>query len=97
MMLWDKKKAMTAIMSKRSKDGSVESAPMQPSSAKEEDGAMDGRHAAAQDIMMALNEKHPGKLMEAMSNFMDMHAARNKSEKAEDSTPVVPAQPKSES
>jgi hypothetical protein len=96
MIIFDKKKAMQTIMSKRHpKDGSVSSAPMATEAAQDEDGMPDGRHAAAQDILSAMHEKSPQKLMEAMANFYDLHAMH--SQKSDDTEPEVPEQPDSES
>jgi hypothetical protein len=77
MIIQDKKRAMTTIMSKRNpKDGSMSAAPMSTEVTKNDEGEMDGRHSAAQDMMMAIHEKSPHKLMEAMANFHDLHAAK---------------------
>jgi hypothetical protein len=86
MMILDKKKALMTIMSKRN-DGSGEttSAPMQSEVVKSEDGEIDGRHAAAQDIMAAIHEKSPAKLMEAMANFYDLHMSRKMEPESEES------------
>jgi len=84
MIMIDQKKAMATIMaSRKNKDGSTDSAPMVPSAAQADDGSMDGRHAAAQDIISAMDEKHPGKLMEAMANFHDLHKAHMENEPEE--------------
>ncbi len=85
MIIPDQKKAVMTIMAKRSpKDGATSSAPMKSEVVKEEDGAMDGRHAAAQDVMMAMHEKSAHKLMEALANFMDMHMSRGDKNDEED-------------
>ena len=92
MIIMDKKKAMMTIMSKRNhKDGSVSSSPMQPQIEKDESGEVDGRHAAAQDMIQAFHEKDAHKLAEAMANFHDLHMAAKHTE------PEVPEQPDSES
>lgn len=78
-MIIDKDKAFTTIMGRRREsDGSVSEAPMQASDVKSEDGEIDPRHEAAKDILSALNEKHPGKLMEALAAFHDLHSAHPK-------------------
>lgn len=70
----DKKKIATIISSRKTARGeSLGSAPMQPEIVKTEDGEIDGRHVAAQDIMSALHEKSPEKLMRALGNFHDLH------------------------
>lgn len=78
MMLHDTKKALMTIMRKRSeKSGEVMSeAPMKSESVKDEDGEVDGRHEAAQDMLSAFHEKSPEKLMAAMANFHDLHAMK---------------------
>ena len=89
MMIWDKKKALTTIMAKRDpKSGERTAAPMQEQVSKDEDGEVDGRHAAAQDILAAMHEKNPQKLMESLANFHDLHmaAAQAPIEVAEDTT-----------
>lgn len=74
MLMFDKKKAISTVMqSRREKDGSVSGAPMVPSVMKDEGGEIDPRHEAAKDILSAVNEKHPGKLMEALAAFHDLH------------------------
>ncbi len=76
MMIMDKKKALMTIMSKRNpKTGETSSAPMAEQVSKSEDGETDGRHAAAQDVISAMSNKDPQKLMEAMANFHDLHSA----------------------
>ncbi len=76
MMMHDTKKALMTIMRSRkdSKDPGM-AAPMKTEEVKSEDGEPDGRHAAAQDMMMAMHEKSPEKLMQAMINFHDLHAS----------------------
>jgi len=73
----DKRKAMTVIMSKRSPKGEpLGSAPMKPEIVKTENGELDHRHSAAQDIMAAHHEASPEKLMQALGNFIDLHGAK---------------------
>jgi hypothetical protein len=84
MIIYDKKKAITTMMAKRDKDGNRSEAPMVPSEVKDEDGKEDPRHAAAQDVLSAMNEKHPAKLMEALAAFHDLHMMHKESAKAED-------------
>lgn len=74
MLIIDKDKAISTVMSRRrEKDGSTSEASMKPSEVKSEEGEVDPRHEAAKDILAALNEKHPAKLMEAMAAFHDLH------------------------
>lgn len=62
------------MMAKRdSKDGSLSTAPMKPEIVKKEDGSLDGRHSAAEDMMLAIKEGSAHKLMQAMANFYDLH------------------------
>lgn len=66
------------VMEKRSSKGESLSGPTPMNSEKvmKSDGSEDGRHVAAQDLMSAMNEKSPQKLMEALSNFIDLHGAQ---------------------
>lgn len=79
MLMWDKKRDMTSVMSQRKKgDEDYGPAKMKNESSMEEDGSMDGRHMAAQDILAAHSEGSPEKVKQAMINFIDLHmAARN--------------------
>lgn len=85
MFFDDDKKRVETIMSRRKPDGAKSAAPMKVEVVKDEAGVPDGRHAAAQDIMMAHAEKSPQKLAEAMSNFMDIHNSMKAMEPSEDS------------
>jgi len=81
MLLFDHKKAMATIVSKRnSKDGSMSSAPMKTEIAKDDDGSLDGRHSAAEDILMAIHEKSADKLNQALQNHHDLHMSAEKAE-----------------
>lgn len=78
-MLWDKKKAMGTLIAKRKENGGpreVGPAPMQNEIVKDQDGELDGRHMASQDMLAAFHEKSADKLMQALSNFMDLHLAQ---------------------
>lgn len=74
----DKMQKMGSSMGKRSPKGEHASGPtpMKPEIVKSEDGEVDGRMAAAEDMIAAFHEKSPMKLMEALANFIDMHALR---------------------
>lgn len=77
MFFDDSRKAITTMMAKRSEKGGPHTmAPtgMKPEETKTEDGQMDGLHAAAQDIIAAHGEKSAHRLMEAMSNFINIHS-----------------------
>ncbi len=77
----DKRKIATIISSKRSAKGEkLGSAPMLAEVVKDDKGEIDGRHVAAQDIMMAMHEKSPEKLMNALANFHDLHSGKSGSE-----------------
>lgn len=81
--MWDKKQAMqTMLQKRRSGGGPIEASAteMKPEVVKDEDGEMDGRHMAAQDMMSAMNEKSPEKLMQSLANFMDLHLAQPEKE-----------------
>lgn len=75
-MFWDEKKNITTIMSKRKPDGEkISAAPMKVEVVKDEDGKVDGRHEAAQDILAAIHEKSADKLNQALQNHYDLHAS----------------------
>lgn len=77
----DKKRIATIISSRKTAQGeSLGSAPMKPEIVKDEQGEVDGRHIAAQDMMAAMHEKSPEKLMRAMANFHDLHMSTRDNE-----------------
>ncbi len=83
MLIHDRKNAIQTIMSRRGpKGGEVTAgpAPMQSEASMTEPGEVDGRHAAAQDVIAAMHEKSPEKLMQAMANFHDLHAMMKEKE-----------------
>jgi hypothetical protein len=71
----DKKKIATQIVGKRDAKGERSMSPtaMKPEEVKTEAGEVDPRHLAAQDVIAALHEQSPLKLMEALGNFIDLH------------------------
>lgn len=76
----DPKKIATIIASKRPPGGGpklMHNIPMKPEKVMNEGGEVDGRHIAAQEMMGAMHEKSPQKLMEALSNFIDIHHSKN--------------------
>lgn len=77
MILPDDKKRISTIMASRksAKGEPLGSASMKPEIVKTEDGEIDGRHTAAQDIMMALSGKSPESLMKALGNFQELHSS----------------------
>jgi hypothetical protein len=78
MFFDDHKKHVTSIMSKRSPKGeALSQAPMKAEHVSDEAGEVDPRHLAAQDVLAAHHEKSPMKLMEALSNFIDLHDAHS--------------------
>jgi hypothetical protein len=84
MIIPDKNKAMMTMMAKRNpQDGDMSSSPMKAEVSMNEGGEIDGRHAAAQDAIMAMHEKSPEKLMQALANFMDLHLNEPSSEEPE--------------
>lgn len=79
MLMIDKDKAMTTVMARRrEKDGSTSESMQKPSKVMDEDLNADPRHEAAKDVLSAMSEKHPGKLMEAMAAFHDLHSMHPK-------------------
>lgn len=77
MFFDDSKKTMTTIMSKRKPSGEVSQTPMKPEIVKTEDGELDGKHLAAQDILAAHHSQSAEQMMEAMGNFIDLHLSRS--------------------
>lgn len=84
MIMTDPKKALTTVIGRRREpSGSTSESPMVPSEMMSEEREMDPRHEAAKDILSAIHEKHPAKLMEAMAAFHDLHAMRDNTEDAD--------------
>lgn len=78
MIIPDLKKAYSTTMAKRRSPAGEDmtaAAPMKQEVSKDESGETDPRHAAAQDMMSAMHEKSPERLMQAMANFHDLHMA----------------------
>jgi hypothetical protein len=75
MIIPDVKRAVTTIIARRSPKGEPVSGPAEAKDEKvlTEDGEIDGRHTAAQDLMAAIHEKSPMKIAEALGNFVDLH------------------------
>lgn len=82
MIIPDDKRAVMTIISKRSPKGdSLGAMPQQVESSRDEHAVPDPRHAAAQDMIMAMHEKSAEKLKEAMANFHDLHMAHREVDK----------------
>lgn len=80
MIIPDHKKAMMTIMSRRKPGGEpVAAGPMKEEKVMSEQGEPDGRHMAAQDVLAAMHEKSPEKLMHALGAFHDLHMAHKDS------------------
>lgn len=75
MFFDDHKRAITTILGKRNSKGERTMNPteVKPESHVSEEGEVDGRHAAAQDILGAHHSKSPEQLMNALANFIDLH------------------------
>ena len=76
----DVKKTATNIASRRLPLGGpklMNNTPMKPERVMSEGGVVDGRHLAAQEMLGAMHEKSPMKLMDALSNFIDIHHSKN--------------------
>jgi hypothetical protein len=88
-MMFDKKRVMQTIMARRRPDkggGDLAANPtteMKNEIVRDEDGAPDARHIAAQDVMNAFHEKSPEKLKSALGNFIDLHHAEAEPEPQE--------------
>lgn len=84
MFFGDTKKAIHTMMAKRSAKGDMQMNPtaMKPEVNKTEDGQMSGLHAAAEDLIAAHRENPPSahKIVEAMSNFINIHKATDADE-----------------
>ena len=85
MFFDDKKKLAHTLVAKRKATGERTSgpAPMVPEEHHTEEGELEPRHLAAQDIMAAHHEKSPAKLMEALGNFIDLHHGHEVTSKEE--------------
>lgn len=86
MILPDDKKRIATIISRRkgAKGENLGSAPMAPEVVKHEDGSIDGLHVASGDILAAIHEKSPEKLMNALKNWHEIHAGRILKDSKED-------------
>lgn len=76
----DPKRVATIIASKRPEGGGpkvMSNTPMKPEKVVDDTGQVDGRHVAAQEMLGAMHEKSPMKLMDALSNFIDIHHSKN--------------------
>jgi len=74
----DKRRISTIIASRKSAKGvSLGSAPVKPEVVKEASGEIDGRHVAAEEILIAIAEKSAAQLMNALANFHDLHSSRS--------------------
>lgn len=81
MFMDDPKKAAMTILAKRKASGerTMAPTPMKTEVVKDEDGEVDGRHVAAQDILSAHGEGSAQKLSEALGHFLDMHQSKGPS------------------
>ncbi len=73
MIIPDLKRMKGSVIARREKDGEVMEGPLKPEITKSEDGEMDPKHVAAQDMLMAMGEKSAQKFSEALSNFLELH------------------------
>lgn len=79
--MWDKKKMQEMIIQRRkSSGGEIAGAPMKNEIVKDEEGDIDGRHLAAEDMISAFHEKSPERLMKSMMDFIDIHSSKMESE-----------------
>lgn len=79
--MFDKKKAASIILSKHGKDAEVK-----PEAAV--DHAFDGLHAAAEDIISAIQNKSPQDMHKALRSFIELHGQEEPSDKPDGSEPV---------
>ncbi len=85
MFFDDHRKAITTIIGKRNSKGerTMEPTPLKPEIMKSEGGEVDGKHAAAQDILGAHHSKSPEMLMHALANFINIHLLEKEGDKPE--------------
>lgn len=72
MIMMDPHKSVVAIMKKR-KAGMPDGASAEGHLTEKDDGNLDPRHMAAEDVMNAFHSKSVPHLKEALANFHDMH------------------------
>ena len=86
-MMWDKKKTLEAIMSrKRNADGGEiisGPTPLKQENVSDEQGEPDVKHLAAQDLMEAFHSKSPDRLNKSMANYIDLHMSKSSDDKPE--------------
>lgn len=77
MFFDDAKKTAMTIIGRRKANGARVSEPtaMKSEVVKTEDGEVDGRHVAAQDMFAAHSEGSPQKFMDALASFIDIHSS----------------------
>ncbi len=73
MIIPDLKRMTATVISRRGQGSEASEAPLKPEVVKDENGEMDAKHVAAQDMLMAFHEKSPQKFSEALSNFLELH------------------------
>lgn len=77
MFMWDKKKSLETLMSKRKPSGGESIAgptPMLEEHVSDENGEPDMKHLAAQNMMDAFHSKSAHKLRQAMDDYLDIHS-----------------------
>jgi len=81
--MWDKKKALEAMMSKRKEGGGERIAgptSMKPEHVSTEAGEPDMKHMAAQDMMHHFTSGSADGLRQSMENFIDLHMSEKRQE-----------------
>lgn len=76
--MFDKKRQATTVVAKRDPatgDRTMSPTPMVPEEVTTEEGELDGRHLAAQDMIAAIKEGSAEKLNAAMQAHHDLHKA----------------------
>lgn len=78
MIQWDKNKMMTQLVAKRKPGGekTMDPTPMKNEVVKTEEGELDGRHMAAQEMIGAFKEGSAEKFMTSLGNFIDLHGSK---------------------
>lgn len=73
MALWDKQKQMGMIMQRRQTSQGPEMASMKNQVEKTEDGELDGKHMAAEEMISHMKNGNAMDFKKSLENFMDMH------------------------
>jgi effector-binding domain-containing protein len=75
MLIDDYKKNAVTLIGRRNSKGerTMEPTPMKNEEVKDENGELDSRHLAAQEILAAHHSGSAEKMSQALANFIDIH------------------------